>query len=492
MMKFLYILCSLASCYAALNNKKFPADFMFGAATSSYQIEGAWNEDGKGENIWDYLLHTNRTYSLNGDNGDITCNSYHNYKEDVALLKNLNVTHYRFSIAWARLLPNGHINEINEAGVEYYKNLISELRANNIEPFVTIYHWDLPQALQDEGGWPSSNIIDVYADYARLCFRLFGLDVKYWMTFNEPKQTCWQGYGVGTNAPGIKSPGIGEYWCAHNVLKAHAKAWHIYDEEFRPRQKGQVGIVIDSNWWEPATNSSEDQEASETKLQFTFGLYANPIFNGDYPEVMKSHIKRRSLAQGFQKSRLPEFTPKEIEYIKGTADFLGVNMYSASLVAAKQNQDVDGMGFDHDDEVKVWYSESWKKGASPWLVVTPWGMQKLLRWIKNQYNNPRMIVTENGYSDYDGTLNDDDRISYIQGYLSGVRDAMVEDGVNVFGYTVWSLLDNLEWVYGFTNKFGLYHVDFNSPNRTRTAKKSVGFYQNVIRTKCLVDECIEI
>nr|AJE75665.1 putative glycosyl hydrolase [Chrysomela lapponica] len=490
-MEYLYILCLLAPCYATLNNKKFPDDFMFGTATSSYQVEGAWNEDGKGENIWDRLLHTNPNFTVNGDNGDITCNSYHKYKEDVALVKELNVTHYRFSLAWARILPNGHVDQINEAGVQYYKNLITELRANNIEPFVTIYHWDLPQTLQDEGGWPNSNIVDAFVDYARLCFQLFGDEVKYWMTFNEPKNTCWQGYGAGTKAPGIKAAGIEDYLCSHNLLKAHAKAWHVYDEEFRATQKGQVGIVIDSNWWEPSTNSSDDLEASETKLQFTFGWYAHPIFIGDYPKVMKNNIRRRSLAQGYTKSRLPEFTPEEIEFIKGTADFLGVNMYSSALVTPVENHDVNAIGYEADSEVRDWLSENWKRGASPWLVVTPWGVQKLLRWIKEQYDNPRIIITENGYSDYDGTLDDVDRIDYIQQYLSSVRDAMDEDGVDVFGYTVWSLMDNLEWVYGFTNKFGLYNVDFNSPNRTRTAKKSVGVYQNIIRTRCLVDDCID-
>uniref|UniRef100_A0A0S7EH84 Putative glycosyl hydrolase n=1 Tax=Chrysomela populi TaxID=154003 RepID=A0A0S7EH84_CHRPP len=490
-MEYLYILCFLASCYATLNNKKFPDDFMFGTATSSYQIEGAWNEDGKGENIWDRLLHTNPNFTVNGDNGDITCNSYHKYKEDVALVKDLNVTHYRFSLAWARLLPNGHVDQINDAGVQYYKNLIRELRANNIEPLVTIYHWDLPQGLQDEGGWTSSDIVDRYADYARLCFRLFGGDVRYWMTFNEPKEFCWQGYGEGTNAPGIKAAGTGEYLCAHHVLKAHATAWHIYDEEFRSTQNGQVGIVLDTNWYEPATNSTEDKIASDTKLQFIFGWYANPIFRGDYPEVMRNNIQRRSLAQGLTKSRLPEFTPEEIEYVKGTADFLGLNTYSSMLVQPRKYTDVSAMGNEYDSEVEEWYDDSWPKGASPWLVVTPWGIQKLLRWIKNEYNNPRIIITENGYSDYDGTLDDVDRINYILQYLSGIRDAMDEDGVNVFGYTVWTLIDNLEWVFGFTNKFGLYHVDFNSPNRTRTAKKSVGVYQNIIRTRCLVNNCID-
>ncbi|XP_023022880.2 myrosinase 1 [Leptinotarsa decemlineata] len=487
----LVLLFSVASFAAELNNKYFPDDFMFGAATSAYQIEGAWNEDGKGENIWDHITHRNKTFTHGGDNGDITSDSYHKYKEDVAILKAMNVTHYRFSIGWSRILPNGFTNQINDLGVAYYNNLINELKSNNIEPLVTLYHWDTPQAIQDIGGFPNGIIVDLFADYAELCFKLFGDRVKYWMTFNEPKQPCNHGYGSGDYAPGIQSPGIGEYMCSHNVIKAHAKAWHIYNDKFRAEQKGQVGIVIDSNWWEPASDSAEDKEASETKLHFTFGLYANPIFNGDYPKVMKDKIKERSLAQGFKESRLPPFTEKEIAEIKGTADFLGVNTYSSSLVSHDKEVDKMAMGYVKDSEVKDWFDDSWEKGASDWLTVTPWGSRKLLKWIKDTYNSPRIIITENGYSDFDGTLDDDKRIHYISTYLSSIKDAMDEDGVDIFGYTVWSLLDNLEWTFGFTNKFGLYNVDFNSPNRTRTPKKSATFYKNLIKTKCLVDKCVE-
>ncbi|KAG5876433.1 hypothetical protein JTB14_008426 [Gonioctena quinquepunctata] len=481
-LRFLVLAHLLAAAFAddvKLNNKAFPADFMFGCATAAYQIEGAWNEDGKGVNIWDHITHTNPNYTLNGDNGDITCDSYHKYKEDVSLLKAMNVSHYRFSIAWTRILPNGYTNKINQPGVDYYNNLINELIANNIEPLVTLYHWDLPQTLQDVGGWPNEIIVDLYAAYAETCFKLFGDRVKYWMTFNEAKQTCSMGYGEGTNAPGIKAAGFGDYLCAHNVLKAHAKAYHIYDDTYRAEQKGNVGIVIDSNWWEPATNSTEDKEASETKLHFTFGWYANAIFNGDYPAIMKEKIGKRSLAQGFLKSRLPSFTNDEISFIKGTADFLGVNTYSASLVAPVEVDEMAG-GYEADAEVKSWFADEWQRGAPPWLVVTPWGSRKLLNWIQKTYNPSKIIITENGYADADGTLEDDDRINYIQQYLSNIKDAMDYDGVNVVGYTVWSLLDNLEWVYGFTCKFGLYQVDFNSPNRTRTPKKSVTFYKNLI------------
>ena len=188
--------------------------------------------------------------------------------EDVEMLTNLGVNYYRFSLSWSRILPTGYTNQINEAGVTYYKNLISALKENGIEPFVTLYHWDLPQPLQEIGGWPNPLLEDIFAEYARTAFTLFGDDVKNWMTFNEPKQTCLFGYGLGATAPGMPASGIGEYECAYTIVKAHAKAYHIYDEEFRPTQKGRVSIVLDAQWAEPASDSDEDKEAAERVLQF--------------------------------------------------------------------------------------------------------------------------------------------------------------------------------------------------------------------------------
>ncbi|XP_018573473.1 myrosinase 1-like isoform X1 [Anoplophora glabripennis] len=244
------------------NNKLFPEDFLFGAATSAYQIEGAWNEDGKGENICDRFTHSNPELIANNANADVACDSYHKYKEDVAMLKELSVDFYRFSLSWSRILPTGFVNKINLPGVTYYKNLIKELKDNGIEPLITLYHWDLPQPLQDLGGWTNEFVVEAFAEYARLCFELFGDDVKYWLTFNEPKQIC-------PPIPGTPSPGIGEYICAHHILKAHARVWHTYDQEFKATQNGQVSITIDASWQEPASDSQEDIAAAERTLQFT-------------------------------------------------------------------------------------------------------------------------------------------------------------------------------------------------------------------------------
>ncbi|KAJ8943035.1 hypothetical protein NQ318_022579, partial [Aromia moschata] len=455
----------------------------------------AWNEDGKGENVWDYLLHNYPELSTDGSNGDVACDSYHKYKEDVALLKYLGVDHYRFSISWSRILPEGFSYKINDAGVQYYKNLIKELKDNGIEPLVTIFHWDTPQPIHEAGGWTSEFVVDYFADYARVCFKLFGDDVKYWITFNEPKQICQQGYGAGVKAPAVKSPGIGEYLCAHNVIKSHAKAWRIYDEEFRSTQNGIVGITIDTPWFEPNTTSDEDVMAAERQLQFEFGWYANPIFNGDYPEIMKIRVAMRSKLEGFTTSRLPAFTEEEIVYINGTYDFLGLNHYSSYYTTTVPEPEIGDPSWEKDTAVEDFQDPSWSGSASEWVKFTPWGLRKLLKWIKDTYHDPPIIITENGISD-NGTLGadmDDEslRTHYVKYYLSNIRDAMEKDVVNVFGYTVWSLLDNLEWTKGFTEKFGLYQVDFNNPNRTRTAKKSATFYKNVINTRCLLDSCEE-
>ncbi|RZC38804.1 Glyco hydro 1 domain containing protein [Asbolus verrucosus] len=371
-------------------NKKFPDNFLFGAATAAYQIEGAWNEDGKGENIWDYFTHTRPYMIITLENGDVACDSYHKYLEDVAMLKNLGVNHYRFSLSWSRILPTGHVNKVNQAGVNYYKNLIAALKENGIEPYVTLYHWDLPQPLQEIGGWPNPLLVDYFADYAKLAFSLFGDEVKNWMTFNEPKQACQSGYGYGINPPG-------------------------------------------------------------------------------------------SRLEGFLKSRLPEFTPEEIDYIKGTHDFLALNTYTTNL-AKNQDFDIGYPSWDSDSGVSKYVNESWDGAASFWLKVVPWGMRKLLNWVDQTYDHPEIFITENGFSDR-GELEDQKRIDYYAEYLSNILQAIHEDGVNVTGYTAWSLMDNFEWNMAYTERFGFYYVDFDSPNRTRTIKKSAEYYKNVIATK---------
>lgn len=256
----------------------FPDDFVFGTATAAYQVEGAWDEDGKGESIWDRGTHDHANLVADHSNGDIACDSYHKYKEDVQLLKDLGVDFYRFSISWPRILPTGKNDQINQLGIDYYNNLIDELIANSITPYVTMFHWDLPQALENEGGWLNRSTADHFANYARVLFENFGDRVKYWMTLNEIMSFCEYGYGTGSFAPYISSPGVGDYQCTHVALLAHGKTFRLYDNEFRATQNGKIGIAIDTAWYEPNDpNKEADKEAAEVALQMNVGIYIKYI-----------------------------------------------------------------------------------------------------------------------------------------------------------------------------------------------------------------------
>ena len=313
----------------------FPEDFIFSTATAAYQIEGGWNEGGKGENIWDTFTHQTPSPIENGDTGDEACDSYHLFQEDVKLLVSLGVKAYRFSISWARVLPDGHHNNINMEGVDYYNALISELINNNIIPMITLYHWDLPQDLQNIGGWENPEIVDYFANYARVLFSLFGDRVKFWITLNEPVCTSVLGHGIGIHAPGKKDIGFTVYKVSYNLLKSHAAAFHVYNDEFKPKQNGKCGITLSSHFNYPKKeNDSADIAAADRAAQFSLGWFAHPIFHpdGDYPSVMREYVDRKSKEQGLNQSRLPYFTEDEVNYIKGTSDFFGLNSYSTHLI----------------------------------------------------------------------------------------------------------------------------------------------------------------
>ncbi|XP_044265972.1 myrosinase 1-like [Tribolium madens] len=474
------------------DNRKFPSEFKFGVATASYQIEGGWNVDGKGENIWDRLTHETNLVKDNST-GNVACDSYHKYKEDLALLGDLGVDFYRFSLSWSRILPTGYIDgQINDAGVKYYEEILSELEKRGIEAMVTLYHWDLPQKLQDDfGGVLNDTFIEVFANYAQLAFELFGSRVKHWVTFNEPFIICQQGYENGLKAPAItKAPGIDLYTCAHVILKAHAKAYRIYDKSYRKTQNGKITIVLNTDWFEPASSDSKDLEASERKLQFQFGWFAHPIVYGNYPQVMIDRIEERSIKEGFKESRLPKFTDNEIEDIKGTYDFIGLNHYTTTLAEWSTDIAIGKPKSTKDISVNIFKNSSWEGSASNWLKVVPWGIRKISKWIKDTYKNPEIIITENGYSDVGGIFDDSRRVNYYREYLSNVLKAIYDDGVNITAYAAWSFLDNFEWLNGYTEKFGLYSVNFSDPERPRTPKSSVNYYKNIMATKCLVDQCL--
>ncbi|PNF19653.1 Myrosinase 1 [Cryptotermes secundus] len=466
------------------NNYSFPPDFLFGAATAAYQIEGAWNVDGKGENIWDRLTHDHPDWIADGLSGDVAADSYHLYKEDVRALKELGVNVYRFSVSWSRVLPTGGIDTVNKPGLAYYNNLINELLANGIEPMVTMYHWDLPQPLQDIGGWPNLEIANYFEDYARVLFTHFGDRVKWWLTFNEPLSFC-SGYGEQRqSAPGIDAHGIGDYLCGHTVLHSHARVYHLYDKVFRKKQRGRVGITLDSMWSQPRDGSQESRETAERVMQFQLGWFAHPIFSsgGDYPSVMKERIYNNSMKEGRTRSRLPTFSKKQIKYIQGSFDFFGLNHYSSFLAGPGTFGEFPS--FIRDIGAQFSVDPSWPSSASIWLKVVPWGFRKLLAWIAHEYNNPPVFVTENGFSDH-GELRDANRTTYYTSYLSELLKAIHEDGCKVIGYTAWSLIDNYEWLRGYTEKFGLYYVNYSDPTRPRIPKDSSRVMAEIIRTRHL-------
>ncbi|KAL4712819.1 hypothetical protein ACJJTC_011889 [Scirpophaga incertulas] len=461
--------------------RKIPDGLMFGAATASYQIEGGWDADGKTENIWDYMTHKNPCVTDDCLNGDIANDSYNQYKRDVEMMRELGLDFYRFSLSWTRILPSSFPDKINEAGIQYYNNLIDEMLRYNIEPMITLYHWDLPQKLQEMGGWTNPHIVNWFADYARVVFEHFGDRVKYWITMNEPREICYQGYGDVTKAPKLNIKGFAEYLCAKNLLVAHANAYHIYNNEFKAKFGGVIGITVSAHWYEPETEN--DSEIADQTMQFEWGQYLHPIFSesGDFPVSMKEKIATKSAAQSFARSRLPEFTADEVALVKGSSDFLGLNHYTTYLVNNKTS-DINSVPSYYDDLGGTRYqSEDWKAAASIWLKEVPSGFYNLLTRLRNLYNNPTIMITENGFSTRGG-LEDDDRIDYYVSYLDAMLDA-IDEGSNIAAYAAWSLMDNFEWMRGYTERFGLYEVDYKSPQRTRTPRKSAYVYKQIIRAR---------
>ncbi|KAH0950518.1 hypothetical protein HN011_001108, partial [Eciton burchellii] len=466
----------------ANNASSFPKNFLLGVSTSAYQIEGGWNASGKGESVWDRWIHNHPNAAIDGSNGDVACDSFHKYKEDVQLLKDIGVDFYRFSISWTRILPTGYPNVINQKGLDYYKNLINELLENGIQPFVTLYHWDHPEVFERMGGWTNEMMVDWISDYARVIFRELGSKIKYFVTINEPTIICTMAYASNTIAPGKNLGDYGKFLCMHNILKAHARIYHIYDTEFRKQQNGQIGLVAPCEG--AFAKTPNDTAAVDLDFQFTCGWATHPIFSetGDYPEVMKTRIAENSKLNGLPRSVLPEFSPEWLQYIKGAADFFGLNHYSSSMVEMVPR--AEGELWYENSGVKESVDPSWPSSASKWLKVVPQGFRQLLNKISTEYNNPPVFVLENGFSDK-CCVSDRSRISFLHSYMASMLSAIFEDGCNVKSYSVWSFLDNFEWSRGYQEHFGLVKVNFTDPNRTRTPKWSMNWYKNVIRTRTL-------
>jgi len=432
---------------------KFPHGFLWGAATASYQIEGAWNEDGKGESIWDRFSHTPGKVTK-GDTGDVACDHYHRYPEDIALMRELGLKAYRFSVSWPRVFPSG-AGRVNLAGLDFYDRLTDALLAANIEPFITLHHWDYPQALFEKGSWTNRDNLGYFADYSAVMAKRLGDRIQRWTTFNEPSVIAWDGYVSGEHAPGEQDP-VKARQVTHNLMVAHGLAV----QAIRGVDPGlEVGIVLTQWGVDPASDDPADIDAAEHVWNAGETVFLHPIFNGHYhPETIKA-----------LDGQLPEIKSGDMTLISQKLDFLGINSYSRSVISAKEGR-----------LEKIPGSEYTEMG---WEVCAP-AFRRMLVKIHNDYRLPPIYITENGaaFKDVvapDGKIHDERRLDYLRQHFTQVRLAM-QDGVDIRGYFVWSLLDNFEWGYGFTKRFGLIRVDYDT--QRRTIKDSGEWYAEVIRT----------
>ncbi|CAN0889013.1 Lactase/phlorizin hydrolase [Linum grandiflorum] len=437
----------------------FPDGFIFGAGTSAYQVEGAADQDGRSPSVWDTFAHAGY---VGGATGDVAVDQYHKYKEDVRLMAKMGLDAYRFSISWSRLIPGGR-GDVNPKGLKYYNNLINELISHGIQPMVSLYNFDHPQILEDEyGGWVSRRIVEDFRDYAEVCFREFGDRVSHWTTVNEPNILAQASYDQGLTPPRHCSPPFGSTTCdrgnsttepylaLHHILLAHGSTVELYRQKYQAKQHGFIGISLYAFGFVPYTNSTADIQATQRAKEFYLGWAAGPLVHGDYPEIMKRNIG----------SRLPTFTSKESELVKGAFDFLGLIHYMQ--VQVKDNSKSLNM------EVRDFIADM---GAQV-IYVTPWALQDILEDFKLLYGNPPLYIHENGQVNIRNTsLKDTKRIEYMHAYVGAVLGA-IRNGCNLKGYFVWSLLDVFELLSGFQAGFGLYYVDLSDPDLTRHPKLS--------------------
>jgi beta-glucosidase len=436
---------------------EFPRGFLWGTATSAYQVEGSPLADGAGPSNWHRFSHTpDRVHD--GETGDVACDHYRRYADDVALMRSLGTNAYRFSISWSRVMPRGR-GATNPAGVDFYDRLVDALLANGIEPMVTLYHWDLPAALDDLGGWLNPEVAKWLAEYAAVMFRRLDGRVKLWTTLNEPWVSTDAGYLHGVHAPGHRSPFEAPI-ASHRLLLAHAEAVRAYRAEGRHR----IGLVVNLEPKYAASDDAEDLAATARADAYMNRQYLDPVFLGRYPE---------ELSEVFGEA-WPRWPADDFTLIRQPIDFLGVNYYTRSVTRC-------------DPRV-------WPLRAAPvrqrrathtetgWEVWAP-GLTHVLTWVKERYGNPPVYVTENGAAFFDPPSLDGDRVAdplrvdYLRKHLAAVH-AAIAHGVDVRGYFVWSLLDNFEWTHGYSKRFGIVHVDFET--QTRTPKDSAGFYADVI------------
>ncbi|MEM0011452.1 MAG: GH1 family beta-glucosidase [Candidatus Bathyarchaeia archaeon] len=440
----------------------FPSQFYWGTATASYQIEGGWNEDGKGLSIWDTFSHTQGKIE-DGSTGDIACDHYHRWLEDVKLMKEIGCNAYRFSISWPRVIPLGK-GKINPPGLAFYDKLVDALLEANITPFITLYHWDLPQALQDEGGWARRDTAYYFADYASVVGNKLGDRVKHWITHNEPWVVAWIGYGWGVHAPGLKNERVAVQ-VAHHLLLSHGLAVEALRNAC---PEGEVGITLNLSPVHPASEKEEDKLAAMRHDGFLNRWFLDPIFRGHYPpDILELYS-----------AYAPQVEPGDMAIISRRIDFLGVNYYSRSVMRFNPSA-----GPLQAEGVAPEGAEFTEMG---WEIYPP-GLYEILMRVQKDYQPKKLYITENGaaFADEiapDGGVHDQKRVDYLRAHFAQAHRA-IQDGAKLAGYFIWSLMDNFEWAHGFTKRFGIIYTDY--PTQKRIMKDSALWYKEVISSNAV-------
>jgi beta-glucosidase len=438
---------------------RFPANFLWGAATSAYQIEGSPLADGAGPSIWQRFSHT-PGLTKNGETGDVACDHYRLFENDVRLMASLGLNAYRFSISWSRVLPEGR-GRVNEKGLDFYRRLVDALLAQGIKPNATLYHWDLPAALDDRGGWLNPDVASWFADYAEVMFKALDGKVEMWATLNEPWVVTDGGYLHGALAPGHKNLYEAPL-ASHNLMRAHGAAVQAY----RAHGKHQIGLVVNIEPKDPASDSPEDLAAVARADAYMNRQYLDPAIHGRYPAEM-----REVFGEAW-----PDFPQEELDAIRQPIDFLGLNYYTRSVT--KNDPAAWPVRAGRVLQPRHAYTET------DWEVYPP-GLTNTLLWVKENYGDIPLYVTENGSAFYDPPtaegdhLEDPLRVAYLREHLKAAH-AAIDQGVDLRGYFAWSLLDNFEWSLGYSKRFGIVHVDFET--QKRTPKASARLYSEVIRT----------
>jgi beta-glucosidase len=439
--------------------RRFPDGFLWGTATASYQIEGAWNEDGKGESIWDRFAHTLGKIQ-NGDTGDVALDHYHRYKEDVQLIKSLGTGAYRFSISWPRIFPEG-AGAPNLKGLDFYSRLVDELLANGIAPFATLYHWDLPQALQDRGGWESRDTANAFADYSGYVAEKLSDRIRYFFTINEFTTFVELGYASGVFAPGLKLPPARLNQLRHNTVLGHGLAVEAIRAKAQPGTL--VGLAENLSAGVPVIETPEHIAAAEHYTREANAGYLTVILEGRYTDAFLASAGADA----------PKFTPEDLKVISSPLDFVGINVYVPKYVRAiDAPPGYEGLAF----------SKSHPRTASPWHFIAPEALYWAPRHLVKLWSVKDIYITENGCAAADdpaadGIVYDSDRIMFLRSYLAQLQRATAE-GVPVRGYFLWSSMDNFEWTSGYAMRFGLIHIDYATLKRT--PKLSASFYREVV------------